>query len=154
MNDYTVYEKWMKFALLEAIKAFDSGEVPIGCVIVKNNKIIGKGFNQVETLNDATAHAEMIAITAASGTNEDWRLDDCFLFVTKEPCSMCAGAILNSRVKAVIYGIPDKDSGACGSYYDICRDNKQNNFPIIKGGILENDSRSLIQEFFQNIRKK
>ena len=144
----------MKFALLEAIKAFDSGEVPIGCVIVKNNKIIGKGFNQVETLNDATAHAEMIAITAASGTNEDWRLDDCFLFVTKEPCSMCAGAILNSRVKAVIYGIPDKDSGACGSYYDICRDNKQNNFPIIKGGILENDSRSLIQEFFQNIRKK
>ncbi len=154
MNDYTVYEKWMKFALLEAIKAFDSGEVPIGCVIVKNNKIIGKGFNQVETLNDATAHAEMIAITAASGTNEDWRLDDCFLFVTKEPCSMCAGAILNSRVKAIIYGIPDKDSGACGSYYDICRDNKQNNFPIIKGGILENDSRSLIQEFFQNIRKK
>jgi len=154
MNDYTVYEKWMKFALLEAIKAFDSGEVPIGCVIVKNNKIIGKGFNQVETLNDATAHAEMIAITAASGTNEDWRLDDCFLFVTKEPCSMCAGAILNSRVKAIIYGIPDKDSGACGSYYDICRDNKQNDFPIIKGGILENDSRSLIQEFFQNIRKK
>ena len=144
----------MKFALVEAIKAFDSGEVPIGCVIVKNNKIIGKGFNQVETLNDATAHAEMIAITSASGTNEDWRLDDCFLFVTKEPCPMCAGAILNSRVKAIIYGIPDKDSGSCGSYYDICRDNKQNNFPIIKGGILENDSRSLIKEFFQNIRRK
>jgi len=154
MNDYTIYEKWMKFALLEAIKAFDSGEVPIGCVIVKNNKIIGKGFNQVETLNDATAHAEMIAITSASGTNEDWRLDDCFLFVTKEPCPMCAGAILNSRVKAIIYGVPDEDSGACGSYYDICRDNKQNNFPIIKGGILEKDSRLLIKEFFQNIRRK
>ena len=144
----------MKFALVEAIKAFDAGEVPIGCVIVKNNKIIGKGFNQVETLNDATAHAEMIAITSASGTNEDWRLDDCFLFVTKEPCPMCAGAILNSRVKAIIYGISDKDSGACGSYYDICRDNRQNNFPIIKGGVLENDSSSLIKEFFQNIRKK
>ena len=154
MNDYTIYEKWMKFALLEAIKAFDSGEVPIGCVIVKNNKIIGKGFNQVETLNDATAHAEMIAITSASGTNEDWRLDDCFLFVTKEPCPMCAGAILNSRVKAIIYGVPDEDSGACGSYYDICRDNKQNNFPIIKGGILEKDSRLLIKEFFQNIRRR
>ena len=149
-----IHESWMNLALIEARKAFRNKEVPIGAIIVKNNKIIGKGFNQVETLNDATAHAEMIAITAASGTNEDWRLDDCFLFVTKEPCSMCAGAILNSRVKAIIYGIPDKDSGACGSYYDICRDNKQNNFPIIKGGILENDSRSLIQEFFQNIRKK
>ena len=79
MSDYTIYEKWMKFALVEAIKAFDAGEVPIGCVIVKNNKIIGKGFNQVETLNDATAHAEMIAITSASGTNEDWRLDDAGL---------------------------------------------------------------------------
>ena len=144
----------MNLALIEARKAFRNKEVPIGAIIVKNNKIIGKGFNQVEILNDATAHAEMIAITAASGTNEDWRLDDCFLFVTKEPCSMCAGAILNSRVKAIIYGISDKDSGACGSYYDICRDNRQNNFPIIKGGILENDSRSLIQEFFQNIRKK
>ena len=154
MLDSGIYEKWMKYALLEAIKAFDSGEVPIGCIIVKNNKIIGKGYNQVETLSDATAHAEMIAITSASSTNEDWRLDECFLFVTKEPCAMCAGAILNSRVKAIIYGLPDKDSGACGSYYDICRDNKQNNFPIIKGGVLKEDSRSLISEFFQNRRKK
>ena len=154
MSDSNIYEKWMKFALLEAIKAYDAGEVPIGCVIVKNSKIIGKGYNQVESLRDATAHAEMIAITSASSTNEDWRLNDCFLFVTKEPCPMCAGAILNSRIKAIIYGISDNEIGACGSYYDICRDNKQNNFPIIKGGVLESDSRSLIREFFQNRRKK
>ena len=154
MSDSNIYEKWMKFALLEAIKAYDSGEVPIGCVIVKNSKIIGKGYNQVESLRDATAHAEMIAITSASSTIEDWRLNDCFLFVTKEPCPMCAGAILNSRIKAIIYGISDNEIGACGSYYDICRDNKLNNFPIIKGGVLEEDSRSLITEFFQNRRKK
>jgi len=154
MNDYRIYEKWMRLALVEAIKAFDSGEVPIGCVIVKENRIIGKGFNQVETLKDATAHAEMIAITSASGTNADWRLNDCFLFVTKEPCPMCAGAILNSRIKAIIYGLPDRDMGSCGSYYDICRDNKQNNFPIIIGGILQGDSENLIKKFFQNARKK
>jgi len=154
MNDYRIYEKWMRLALVEAIKAFDSGEVPIGCIIVKENRIIGKGFNQVETLKDATAHAEMIAITSASGTNADWRLNDCFLFVTKEPCPMCAGAILNSRIKAIIYGLPDKDMGSCGSYYDICRDNKQNNFPIIIGGILQGDSENLIKKFFQNARKK
>ena len=154
MNDYRIYEKWMRLALVEAIKAFDSGEVPIGCIIVKENRIMGKGFNQIETLKDATAHAEMIAITSASGTNADWRLNDCFLFVTKEPCPMCAGAILNSRIKAIIYGLPDRDMGSCGSYYDICRDNKQNNFPIIIGGILQGDSENLIKIFFQNARKK
>ena len=154
MNDHKIYEKWMRFALVEAIKAFECGEVPIGCVVVKENRIIGKGFNQVETLKDATAHAEMIAITSASGTNDDWRLNDCFLFVTKEPCPMCAGAILNSRVKAIIYGTPDREKGSCGSYYDICRDNKQNNFPIIMGGVLQKDSENLIKEFFQNARKK
>ena len=154
MNDHKIYEKWMRFALVEAIKAFECGEVPIGCVVVKENRIIGKGFNQVETLKDATAHAEMIAITSASGTNDDWRLNNCFLFVTKEPCPMCAGAILNSRIKAIIYGTPDKEKGSCGSYYDICRDNKQNNFPIIMGGVLQKDSENLIKEFFQNTRKK
>ena len=154
MINVEVYEKWMKYALMEAIKAFDLGEVPIGCIIVKDNKIIGKGYNQVETLNDATAHAEMIAITSASSTINDWRLSDSFLFVTKEPCPMCAGAILNSRVKAIFYGLHDEEKGSCGSYYDICRDNKLNNFPIIKGGILAKDSYALIQEFFKNRRNK
>jgi len=148
-----VYEKWMRSAIIEAVKALDNGEVPIGAVIVNKERVIGKGYNQVESLNDSTAHAEMIAITSASNTNEDWRLSESFLFVTKEPCPMCAGAILNSRLKGVIYGFPDKEWGACGSYYDICRDRKSKNFPIILGGILESDCKYLIEEFFSKIRK-
>ena len=144
----------MKFAVLEAVKGLDNGEVPIGAIIVNEGKIIGRGYNQVETLNDATAHAEMIAITSASSTIQDWRLTDCTLYVTKEPCPMCAGAILNSRIKTIVYGLPDKKWGACGSYYDICRDNRSENFPLIIGGILEEDSRYLIEEFFNIIRKR
>ena len=155
MNDQVkVYEKWMKFALIEAIKAYDSGEVPIGAIIVKDSRIIGKGYNQIETLNDATAHAEMIAVNSASSTNENWRLDNSFLFVTKEPCPMCAGAILNSRIKGIIYGMPDPQLGSCGSYYDICRDKRNHDMPIVLGGILENDCKSIIDDFFSRIRKK
>ena len=153
MNEVIIKNKWMKFALKEAEKALKMDEVPIGSVIVKDNKIIGRGYNQVESLNDATAHAEMIAITSASNTNEDWRLSDAFLFVTKEPCPMCAGAILNSRLRGIIYGFADKEWGACGSYYDICRDKKITKFPIIMGGVLEEDSRYLIEQFFTKARK-
>ena len=144
----------MRLALLEAIKAYDSGEVPVGAIVVKGNRIIGKGYNQVETLNDATAHAEMIAITSASSTNMDWRLDDCFLFVTKEPCPMCAGAILNSRIKGIIYGVPDSQWGSCGSYYDICRDHKNHKMPIVISEILKEDCKSIIDDFFLKIRNK
>ena len=148
------HELFMMEALKEAKKAYEEDEIPVGAVIVCNNKVIARGYNQMETLNDATAHAEMIAITSASATINDWRLSESFLFVTKEPCPMCAGAILNSRVKAIIYGLNDNEKGSCGSYYDICRDNKQNNFPIIKGGVLAKDSHILIQEFFNNRRNK
>ena len=148
-----IYEQWMRHALTEGIKALDDGEVPIGAIIVKDSRIIGKGYNQVEALNDATAHAEMIAITAASNTNQDWRLDNCFLFVTKEPCPMCAGAILNSRIRGIVYGLPDNKLGACGSYYDICRDKKKNNLPIIIGNILEEDCKYIMDEFFRKLRK-
>ena len=110
-NNIEIYEKWMRYAIIEGVKALNDGEVPIGAVIVSQNKIIGRGHNQVESLNDATAHAEMIAITSASNTNEDWRLSDSFLFVTKEPCPMCAGAILNSRLRGVVYGFADKEWG-------------------------------------------
>jgi len=155
MNDkIKIYEKWMRIALIEAIKGYDAGEVPIGAIVVKDSRIIGKGYNQVETLNDATAHAEMIAITSASATNTDWRLYDCFLFVTKEPCPMCAGAILNSRIKGIIYGISDSQWVSCGSYYDICRDRKDHRLPIISGGILKQDCKSLIDSFFLAARKK
>ena len=144
----------MRHSILEAIKGLECGEVPIGAIIVNEGRIIGKGYNQVETLNDATAHAEMIAITSASSTIQDWRLKESTLFVTKEPCPMCAGAILNSRIKTIIYGLADKKWGACGSYYDICRDNRSGKFPLIIGGILEDDSKYLIDEFFSKIRKK
>ena len=92
------HEDWMQRALRLASQAFNDDEVPIGCVIIHNNKIIGQGYNQCESLNDATAHAEMIAITAACSTLDDWRLNECSIYVTKEPCSMCAGAIINSRI--------------------------------------------------------
>ena len=153
-QDLKIYEKWMKHALIEAIKGLDEGEVPVGAIIVKDNRIIGKGYNQVESLNDSTAHAEMIAITSASNTNNDWRLDDSFIFVTKEPCPMCAGAILNSRIRGIVYGLADEKWGSCGSYYDICRDNKKNNFPIIIGGVLEDDVKFLMEEFFSKVRKR
>ena len=151
-QDLKKYEKWMRYALNEAIKGFDDGEVPVGAIIVQDNKIIGKGYNQVESLNDSTAHAEMIAITSASSTNESWRLDDCFIFVTKEPCPMCAGAILNSRIRRIVYGLRDEKWGSCGSYYDICRDNRRDNFPMIIGGVLEDDAKFLMEEFFAKLR--
>ena len=145
----TIQEKWMRFAINEAIIAFDDGEVPIGSIIVYKNKIIGKGYNQVEKLNDPTAHAEMIAITSAANSLSDWRLNECMIFVTKEPCPMCAGAILNS-----VYGVDDKKWGSCGSYYDICRDKSRNDKPIVSGGILEQDCKYLIDMFFSDLRNK
>ena len=98
-------EKWMEMALQSAMDAYELGEVPIGCVIVKDGHVLGKGYNQVESLKDATAHAEILAIGAAASKLENWRLDGCTLYVTLEPCPMCAGAILNSRISRVVYGL-------------------------------------------------
>jgi tRNA(adenine34) deaminase len=109
------HKDWMQRALRLASQAFNDDEVPIGCVIIHDNKIIGQGHNQCESLNDATAHAEMIAITAACSTLDDWRLNECSIYVTKEPCSMCAGAIINSRIEKLYFGCYDKEFGACGS---------------------------------------
>ena len=148
------HSSWMKKALIQAEKAFESKEIPIGAIVVQNDKIIGRGYNQREQLNDPTAHAEIIAITAAANTIGDWRLNKCILYVTKEPCPMCAGAILNSRIRGIVYGLADEKWGSCGSYYDICRDNKKNNFPIIIGGILEDDAKFLMEEFFSKVRKR
>ena len=99
----------MRLALLQAQKAYESNEIPVGAIVVLDNKVIGRGYNQREMLNDPTAHAEIIAITAAANTIEDWRLNECVLYVTKEPCAMCAGAIINSRLKMVIFGCYDKE---------------------------------------------
>ena len=143
---------WMKQALIQAQKAFEAEEIPIGAIVVYNSKIIGRGYNQREQLNDPTAHAEIIAITAAANTIGDWRLNNCSLYVTKEPCPMCAGAIINSRLEMVIFGTYDEETGCCGSRYQLCGDPRFKTKVAVKGGILEKESLSLIQDFF-NVRR-
>ena len=146
----------MKVAFREAEKAFECDEVPIGAVVVKNNKIIGKGYNQTETLKDGTAHAEMIAITSASSSQGDWRLDDCTLYVTKEPCLMCSGAIVNSRIKMVVFGVYDKNYGCASSLYQLCSSPKFPHRATVIGGVMQNECRQIIQEFFhiQRVKKE
>jgi tRNA(adenine34) deaminase len=139
----------MQYALVQAEKAYEAEEVPVGAVVVFKNRIIGRGYNQRERLNDPTAHAEIIAITAAANTLEDWRLNDCFLFVTKEPCPMCAGAIVNARFKMVVFGCYDEEAGCCGSLYQLCGDPRFKTKVAVKGGVLEKRSLSLIQDFFK-----
>ena len=116
----------MKEAFKLSEKAFSEDEVPIGAVVILHDRIIGKGYNQVDSLGDPTAHAEIIAITAAANTIGDWRLNNCTIYVTKEPCSMCAGAIVNSRLSRLVFGVYDDDKGACGSLYQICGDKRLN----------------------------
>ena len=140
---------FMKLALLQAQKAYEKDEIPVGAIVVKEGKVIGKGYNQREMLNDPTAHAEIIAITAAANTIEDWRLNDCMLYVTKEPCAMCAGAIINSRLKMVVFGCYDKEMGCCGSLYQLCGDSQLRNSTAVKGGIMEQECLSIIHDFFQ-----
>ena len=153
MNKKNNHEKWMKHALVEATKAYDNDEIPVGAIIIKNNQVIAKGYNQKELLKDATAHAEIIAITSASNYLQDWRLNDCIMYVTMEPCAMCSGAIINSRIKAVYFGVYDEGTGCCGSLYQICQDPRMNHQTIARGGILEEDSKSLLEDFFKLKRK-
>ena len=149
MVDHT---KWMRLALREAEQAFDIKEVPVGAVIMKGGHLIGRGHNQMELLTDPTAHAEIIAITAAASFLEDWRLEECILYVTNEPCAMCAGAITNSRLEKVVLGCSDEKEGCCGSLYQICSDPRFSHKTAVKGGILENDCSSLLVNFFKSRR--
>jgi tRNA(adenine34) deaminase len=142
------HEKWMQSALQMAEKAYSLGEVPIGAVVVYNDQIIGRGYNQCESLVDPTAHAEIIAITSAANTLKDWRLNACKLYVTKEPCPMCAGALINARVDFLGFGLYDEQEGCCGSLYQICRDPRFKHQLTVKGGILENQCEAIIKEFF------
>ena len=150
-NDHV---KWMKVAFREAEKAFEQDEVPIGAVVVQNGQIIGRGYNQCESLIDPTAHAEIIAITSAANTIKEWRLKDCQLYVTKEPCPMCAGALVNARINMVIFGMYDEKEGCCGSLYQLCRDNRFKHQLTVKGGIMEDACTLIIQEFFKKQREK
>tara|TARA_B100001758_G_scaffold155849_1_gene134256 strand:- start:84 stop:545 length:462 start_codon:yes stop_codon:yes gene_type:complete len=145
---------WMKKALIQADKAFKSEEIPVGAVVIKEDKVIGRAYNQREQLNDPTAHAEIIAITAAANTLGDWRLNGCTLYVTKEPCSMCAGAIINARLDMIVFGCYDEAEGCCGSLYQLCGDPRFKTKVSVMGGVMENQSLSLLKEFFNSRRKK
>jgi tRNA(adenine34) deaminase len=147
-------EYFMRQALREARGAYDEGEVPIGCVIVKDGKIVGRGRNHMETLRDPTAHAEILAMGAASGSLENWRLEGCTLYVTLEPCPMCAGAILNGRIAKVVYGSKDKRLGALGSAYNILEGNPLNREIETVGGVLGEECLEMLRAFFQDLRKR
>jgi len=144
---------WMEIAIRLAEKAFSEGEVPVGALVVQDNKIIGKGYNQTQRLKDPTAHAEMIAITAAAATIDDWRLTNSQLYVTKEPCPMCAGAIINSRISKLIFGAYDDKKGCCGSLYQLCGDTRLDSKTTVRGGVNEGRCQEILKEFFQLKRK-
>ncbi|MFQ6614975.1 MAG: nucleoside deaminase [Fidelibacterota bacterium] len=146
---------WMVEALRLAEKAYSLGEVPVGAIVVQigeANRIVGRGYNQREQLKDPTAHAEMLAITAAANTLGDWRLPDCVLYVTKEPCPMCAGAIVNSRLSGVVFGCYDEEQGCCGSLYQLPNDPRFGQNIFIRGGVEEERSLELIRDFFRSRR--
>jgi len=143
---------FLRMAVREAEKSADKGEVPIGCVIVREGRVVGRGHNQMETLRDPTAHAEVLAIGAACQTLENWRLDGCTLYVTLEPCPMCAGAILNSRVARVVYGARDKRLGALGSTFDILGENPIHRVVEVSGPAMEEECLELLRGFFREIR--
>ncbi|HPO03921.1 MAG TPA: tRNA adenosine(34) deaminase TadA [Bacillota bacterium] len=145
---------FMKEALKEAEKALALGEVPIGAVIEQNGRIVGRGHNLVETSKDPTAHAEIIAIREAAGVLGGWRLPDSNLYVTTEPCAMCAGAIVLARIVTVYIGAMDKKSGACGSLMNIPMDERLNHNANIRTGILEQECSKLMKDFFKELRKK
>jgi tRNA(adenine34) deaminase len=145
-------ERWMQSAIREAEQAYKRKEVPIGAVIVYEGKIVGRGYNQIETLQDPTAHAEIIAITAASSSLGTRRLENCVMYVTLEPCTMCAGAIVLARISRLVYGAPDPKAGSCGSLYDICKDARLNHQVETVQGILEPRCSALLKEFFKEVR--
>ena len=147
-----MHEGWMRQAFREAEKAYTLGEVPVGAVVVFEDRIIGKGHNQTETLQDPTAHAEMIAITAAANTLQSWRLENCSLYVTLEPCSMCAGAIVLSRIEHLIIGAMDPKAGACGSLRNIVVDQRLNHRVQMETGVLAEESAALLKSFFRELR--
>ena len=146
-------EQGMRAALREAQAAAVADEVPIGCVIVREGLIIGRGRNQVEGLQDATAHAEILAIGAASTSLRSWRLNECTLYVTLEPCAMCAGAIVLARLGRLVYGAPDPKAGACGSVLDVIHERRLNHRVTVESGVLAEECGAPLKEFFAKKRR-
>ena len=146
-------EKFMKEALKEAKKAYEKLEIPVGAVIVKDGKIIARAHNQKETKFDTTKHAEILAIQKASKKLKSWRLIDCEMYVTLEPCTMCAGAILNSRIKKIYIGTKDEKTGAVGSVLNLFKDYTFNHNVEYEIGILQKECESILKDFFKELRK-
>lgn len=147
-----MYEDYMRVALEEARTAFRQGEVPVGAVIVKEGRIISKAHNLIETLSDATAHAEILAIRKAGQKMKGWRLEGCTLAVTLEPCPMCAGAIVEARIKKLVIGAFDFKAGAAGSVYNIVQDRRFNHRVEVLYGVLQDECSELLKEFFRDKR--
>jgi len=149
---FRTHERWIAEALKEARQAADKGEVPVGAVMVRDGQIIGRGHNQVESLRDPTAHAEILAIGAAAGHGEDWRLEDATLYVTLEPCTMCCGAILLARVGRVVFGAADQRAGAVVSTARLLDGNPYHHRAEVVGGISAEDCGALLSDFFRSRR--
>ena len=146
-------DRFMMEAIKQAKKAWDIDEVPIGCVIVKNGKVIARAYNRRESTQQSIAHAEILAIQKACKKLNSWRLDGCDLYVTLEPCPMCAGAIVNSRIRRVVYGAKDEKAGCCGSVTDLFA-LPFNHRPVVESGLLEEESHALLQRFFERLREQ
>jgi tRNA(adenine34) deaminase len=146
--------RYMTYALREAEKAYDSGEVPVGCVIVHDGDLVGKAHNLRETLQDPTAHAEVLAITQAANHLGSWRLEDTRMYVTLEPCPMCAGAIILARIPQVFYGAVDPKGGCCGTLMNLLEDSRFNHQPRVDGGLMSEECGGILSAFFREIRDK
>ncbi len=145
-------QRYMKMAIEQAGIAEENGDVPIGAVIVYKNQITAKAYNQMQQLNDPTAHAEIIALTQAAAFMESWRLNGCTIYVTLEPCPMCAGALVLSRMNRLVYGCDDPKTGACKSLYNIVQDERLNHRLEVTSGVLADECSKLLQDFFQKRR--
>lgn len=147
-------DRYMLYAIGEAQRALEQGEVPIGCVIVHDGQLIGKAHNQRETLQDPTAHAEIIAITQAAAHLKSWRLENTRLYVTLEPCPMCAGAIILARIPEVYFGACDPKAGVCGTLMNLLEDQRFNHNPTVTPGLLAEECGGMLTSFFQDIREQ
>jgi len=154
MIDLPSDEHFMREALRQAVKAYEAEEVPVGAVVVRTGKIIGRACNQVALLKDATAHAEMLALTQAEASVGDWRLTDCDLYVTKEPCVMCAGALVHVRMRRVVFGCADLRSGGAGGIINLLQHAALNHHCDITSGVLQSECAAILQDFFRKKRER
>jgi len=155
MIDFQTDNYFMQQALREARKAYEANEVPVGAVIVRDGQVIARAWNQVETLKDATAHAEMLSLTSAQSAVGDWRLEGCTLYVTKEPCPMCAGAIVHCRPDRVVFGCPDAKGGAAGGWINLLESNPPLNHRCdVVAGVMQDECLGILQSFFREARER